>query len=147
MSPAVVPVERLLENYLITACSRHHLLCLKMASPGRRGVPDRLIIGHDDRSDPVVLFVELKRPGGVPRPSQRAMFARMRAHGAHVVIVDSPVAVDMLIEDYFLRTPQPIAQRDPQTANLPGKAPITLVLDRGRAGTDPTPKKEDPPCT
>lgn len=100
-----------------------------MTSPGTRAVPDRLVIGYDDRSDRVLLFVELKRPGGIPRPDQRAMFARMRAHGAHVVVADSTDAVDRLLDDYFLHTPCPIALRDPTTAPLPGKPAAVLVLE------------------
>ena len=128
MTHAVVPIERVIEDHLVSACKQHHLLCLKMTSPGRRAVPDRLVIGHDDRSDPVLLFIELKRPGAIPRPDQRAMIARMRAHGAHVVVADSIAAVDHLLDDYFLRTPCPIARRDPGDAPLPGKRAAVLVL-------------------
>ncbi|OUS97454.1 nuclease [Rhodococcus sp. NCIMB 12038] len=121
-------MERVIEDHLVSACTQHHLLCLKMTSPGRRAVPDRLVIGHDDRSDPVLLFIELKRPGGIPRPDQRAMFAQMRAHGAHVVVADSTAAIDQLLDDYFLRTPRPISLRDPRDAPLPGKQAAVLVL-------------------
>lgn len=128
MTHAVVPIERVIEDHLVSSCKQHRLLCLKMTSPGRRAVPDRLVIGHDDRSDPVLLFIELKRPGGIHRPDQRAMFTQMRAHGAHVVVADSTAAIDHLLDDYFLRTPCPISQRDPQAAPLPGKSAAVLVL-------------------
>lgn len=149
MTHVLPPMERNVENHLVASCKRHHLLCLKIASPGRRAVPDRLVISHDDRSDPVVLFVELKRTGTVPRAGQKAMFARMRAHGAHVVVADSVAAVDHLLDDYFLRTPIPIRRHDPQVARLPGMAPTVLVLDRGSgdSSTFPTTStKDDPSC-
>lgn len=129
MSLAAIPIEHVIEDHLVSACKQHRLLCLKITSPGQRAVPDRLVIGHDNRSDPVLLFVELKRPGGVPRPNQRAMFTRMRAHGAHVVVADSIAAVDHLLDDYFLHTPRPISLRDPQAAPLPGKSAAVLVLE------------------
>ncbi|ADK68990.2 hypothetical protein [Gordonia sp. KTR9] len=145
MTHVQLPMERIVENHLVASCQRHDLLCLKVTSPARRAITDRLVIGHDDRSDPVVLFLELKRPGTVPRASQKAMFARMRVHGAHVVVADSVAAVD----HYFLRTPIPIRRRDPQVARLPGMAPTVLVLDRGSgdSSTFPTTStKDDPSC-
>lgn len=150
MTHVLLPMERIVENHLVASCKRHQLLCLKIASPGRRAVPDRLVIGHDDRSDPGVLFVELKRTGTVPRASQKAMFARIRAHGAPVVVADSIATVDHLLDDYFLQTPLPSRRRDPQVAPLPGKAPTVLVLDRGSGDSSafPThPSKDDPSCT
>ena len=52
------------------------------------GVPDRLLLGHDARGDAVSLFVEVKRPGERPRPSQVGMITTMRDHGAHAVVAD-----------------------------------------------------------
>lgn len=128
MSHALTPIERVIEDHLVSACKQHHLLCLKMTSPGRRAVPDRLLIGHDNRADPVLLFVEVKRPGQAPRPNQRAMFTRMRAHGAHVVVADSIEAVDQLLDDYFLHSSCPISLRDPCASPTPGRAASVLVL-------------------
>ena len=51
--------------------------CLKFESPGRAGVPDRLILLHGGR----IAFVEMKAPGRTERPLQRAVQARLRALG------------------------------------------------------------------
>lgn len=70
----------------------------KFISPGTRGVPDQILLipGHQGR-DAVTLFVEIKRPGERPRASQQATFARMRASGATIVVVDSVTAVERLV--------------------------------------------------
>lgn len=145
MNALSAPIERVVEEHLVSACRAHRLLCLKITSPGRRSVPDRLIMGHDNRSDPVLLFVELKRPGSLPRAGQKAMFARMRAHGAHVVVADSIATVDHLLDDYFLRTPRPISLRDPRTAPLPGKPATLLILGSPDSAAAPTTKKVNAP--
>lgn len=70
----------------------------KFVSPGTRGVPDRILLIPDHRGrGAVTLFVEIKRPGERPRASQRATFARMRACGATIVVVDSSAAVERLV--------------------------------------------------
>lgn len=120
--------ENVVEQHLVKLCATHGLLCLKMTSPGRRAVPDRMVLGYDNNSDHVALFVELKRPGQKPRADQARMFAEMRDHGAHVVVADTIEAVERLIDDYYLDPPVAIAQRDPHTAPLPGKNPAVLVL-------------------
>lgn len=124
--------EGRVEDYLVKLCHELELLCLKTAAPGRRGLPDRLILGHDDRGDAVSLHVEVKAPGEVPRPSQVQLITAMREHGAHVVVVDSPQAVQDLLENYFLATPMPIHERSPLDAPLPGRPPTVLTLPGGR---------------
>lgn len=147
MTALDTPIERAIEEHLVSACRNHRLLCLKITSPGRRSVPDRLIIGHDNRCDPVLLFVELKRPGTTPRAGQKAMFARMRTHGAHVVVADSIATVDHLLDDYFLRTPHPIALRDPLSAPLPGKPAAVLILDNLESAAAATITTKERPTT
>lgn len=49
--------EKDLEMKLIRELKRLDVLALKFVSPGNRGVPDRLIIGHFGN----IYFVELKR--------------------------------------------------------------------------------------
>lgn len=68
-------------------------MCLKFTSPGSSGVPDRVILLPDGTT----LWVEVKRPGEVPRPLQTAMHERMARAGAVVLVVDSREAVDLLI--------------------------------------------------
>lgn len=57
----------------------------KFVSPGRRGVPDRLVILPGGR----VVFVECKAPGQKPRPEQEREHKRLQALGVKVVVLDS----------------------------------------------------------
>lgn len=65
-------------------------LCYKFESPGRRGVPDRLI---------VVPFwspymVETKAPGEVPEEHQQREHERLRKRGLRVFVLDTIEKVD-----------------------------------------------------
>ncbi len=113
--------ESAVEAHLIHRCAELGLLCFKTVAQGRRGLPDRMVIGHDTHGDAVTLFVELKRPGATPRPSQVHMIRTLREHGAHAVVADSVSAVDALLNEYFLHPGEPIAERDPHDAPLPGR--------------------------
>lgn len=87
--------ESSVEDHLIAAARRHDALCLKFVSPGRTGVPDRILISPEFGT----VFVELKRPGqvGSVRPKQRATHAKMRRYGARIFVVDTTADVDALI--------------------------------------------------
>lgn len=115
------PLERSVERYLVQRCNELGILCFKFVSPGHAGVPDRVLMGHDTTGAAVTLFIEVKRPGERPRPSQVAMITTMRDHGAHAVVADSRAAVDALLDEYFTHPPVPIAERDPRDAPLPGR--------------------------
>jgi hypothetical protein len=67
---------------------------LKFVSPGRRGVPDRLVLrpvpeAVRDLVAQYVRFVELKRPGEKPRPEQVREHERLRALGYRVDVIDN----------------------------------------------------------
>lgn len=62
----------------------------KFTSPGRRSVPDRLVTLPGG----VIIFVELKRPGGKPTVAQLRDHERRRALGCDVRVIDSMEAVD-----------------------------------------------------
>ena len=47
--------EGTIENYLIKKATENNCLCYKFVSPGKRGVPDRIVIGKGK-----TIFVELK---------------------------------------------------------------------------------------
>lgn len=65
-------------------------LAYKFTSPGRRSVPDRLVLLPMDR----VFFVELKAPGKKPTEGQLREHGRLRALGFQVDIIDSKEGVD-----------------------------------------------------
>lgn len=62
----------------------------KFTSPGRRSVPDRIVTLPGG----VIIFVELKRPGGKPTVAQLRDHERRRALGCDVRVIDSLEAVN-----------------------------------------------------
>jgi hypothetical protein len=77
----------MLESTLQAQCIAHARYrgwwCAKFSSPMQRGVPDYIMI-----KDGVVLFVEFKKPGGVPTKLQMYKHEEMRVHGADVTVID-----------------------------------------------------------
>lgn len=68
--------------------------CLKFVSPGYTGVPDRLILIPGG----LAVFVELKRPGEVPRQRQLFVQSQFRKMGFQVCgCVDSPEKVQEVV--------------------------------------------------
>lgn len=66
----------------------------KFTSPGRRGVPDRLVLLPGRAPE----FVELKRKDQKAKPHQLREHERMRAAGAVVHIIDDETGIDRLLE-------------------------------------------------
>ena len=86
-------LEQDVEARLVARCRQAGFLCWKFTSPGRAGVPDRVVI-----TPHATVFVETKRPGGRLRRLQAVTFARMRQTGAEVHAVDTIAGVDELVE-------------------------------------------------
>ena len=59
-------------------------LCLKFASPGFTGVPDRIILLPGGR----IVFAEIKAPGEKPRPRQKRVHEQLRRLGFTVLVID-----------------------------------------------------------
>ena len=57
----------------------------KFTSPNRRSVPDRLVTLPGG----VIVFVEVKRPGGKPTEAQARDHQRRRDLGCRVVVIDN----------------------------------------------------------
>ncbi|SIO87022.1 VRR-NUC domain-containing protein [Nocardiopsis sp. JB363] len=87
-------IENEIEAYLLENCRTVGFLCWKFTSPGRAGVPDRVVI-----TPWATVFVEVKRPGGRLRRLQQAIRAKMLRAGAAVYVVDSRSAVDALVAE------------------------------------------------
>lgn len=87
-------IENEIEAYLLKSCRAVGFLCWKFTSPGRAGVPDRVVI-----SPRATVFVEVKRPGERLRRLQQAVKTKMLGAGAAVYVVDSRSAVDALIAE------------------------------------------------
>ena len=86
--------ESSIERKLVQGIKKAGGLCMKFTSPGRRGVPDRIILIYGK-----ILFVELKAPGGELSELQRVMISNMRFHGARVEVIDSVEKVYHLLEE------------------------------------------------
>lgn len=77
-------IERDVERRLCALARRHGGVALKWTSPGTMGVPDRLVFLPGGR----LYLVEVKRPGGRPRESQKAIHKRLGRLGWPVYVVD-----------------------------------------------------------
>lgn len=86
--------ERKVEEYFTKQVKKHGALTRKFTSPGHRGVPDRIVLKNGQ-----CFFVELKRPGGKPRPNQVAEHTRFEKQGFRVAILDSKELVDWWIKE------------------------------------------------
>ena len=82
--------ERVVERRLVLRATQRGWLALKFTSPGRRGFPDRLLLGPHGE----VCFVECKAPGGRLTPLQRHTHEILASYGRPVTVLDSVAAVD-----------------------------------------------------
>lgn len=85
-------LEKTIETRLRDKCKAIGAFCLK--NTGMSGIPDRLVIYNG-----VHIFVELKRPGGKPRPLQIAVMNKLRRAGATAIVINSTKQVDEFIND------------------------------------------------
>jgi hypothetical protein len=97
-------LEQKVEAHLLARCREMGFLCMKFTSPGRAGVPDRVVV-----TPARTVFVEAKRPGGKLRRLQQEVTEKMRRAGAEVHVVDSIVGVDELVESLATRTPSEVS--------------------------------------
>jgi hypothetical protein len=72
-------------------CGKGKGIAYKFVSPGRRSVPDRIVLLPGGR----IVFVECKSPGKAPRADQLREHERLRA-GLNVVALDSKDLSDIL---------------------------------------------------
>jgi hypothetical protein len=86
----LVMTEKDVERYLIRRVQARGGLCWKWVSPGRAGVPDRIVVLPPGQ----VMFVEVKRPGQQPTSLQRHVLDVLANLGCRVAWVDSKEAVD-----------------------------------------------------
>lgn len=83
--------EKEIEKYLKDRVTEEGGLCKKWT--GGDGVPDRIVMLNS-----CVVFVELKRPFGKPRPDQLEVHRKMRKCGIIVLVVDKFEQCDKLID-------------------------------------------------
>lgn len=85
-------LERTVEKYLVDRCKEEGIYCRKVASPGRRSVPDRILIYEG-----MVLFLELKAPGKKPSRSQEREMEAITKAGVPCDWADSREGVDWIL--------------------------------------------------
>lgn len=69
----------------------------KFTSPGKRGMPDRIVSLGNGR----VAFAELKAPGKPLEPLQRKRAEELRSQGFKVFKIDSHADIDNFIMEVF----------------------------------------------
>ena len=87
--------ERDVERYLIKECEKRGWLCWKFVSPGRRGVPDRIVIRPGS-----VAFVEVKRKGGRISPLQIRRIEELAQRGVAARVVETKGEIDEMIREW-----------------------------------------------
>jgi hypothetical protein len=88
-----VILERDLEKYFSVQCKKHRLLTLKLHVRFARGWPDRIVALENGE----VLWVELKRPGGVISPLQQRVHDDLGKLGHKVHVVYSKEDIDRVL--------------------------------------------------
>lgn len=92
-------IEKDVEAYLKRKVTAQGGLCMKFVSPGLSGVPDRIVVLNGQ-----IVFVEMKKPGGRPRPLQVRVINLLRNQGCQVEVIDTKEQVERLVEDIASRT-------------------------------------------
>ena len=112
--------EGKVESYLIELAKTMGFECYKFTSPGNRGVPDRILIGHG-----YTFFVETKAENEEPRLSQKIVINTIIERGGLVYVVDSKEQVLKLITAFVnKKPPKPKKQKIPNRADLTIKTGI-----------------------
>ena len=90
------PLEKIIESQVCEYAKTLGVICYKFTSPNRRSVPDRLFVMPKGKG---VFFIEFKRKGQQPTPSQTAEIAKIRAQGIFVGVVDNIAAGKVMVHD------------------------------------------------
>lgn len=86
--------EKTIEDYLIEQTIKRGGFSRKYKSPGRRGVPDRIVFLPKG----LVVFVECKKPNGKMSTSQKQEFKRMQELDTPCAYVKTMIDIDHLMQ-------------------------------------------------
>jgi len=86
-TPSLARPEGAIERRFGKEAERRGWSYLKVTTPGRRGIPDRLIIAP--ASPATYIWIEWKAPGGRLSALQEEVIKSLRGLGAHVLIEDT----------------------------------------------------------
>ena len=87
--------EKQIERKLVETVKAAGGICPKLVSPGTDGMPDRMVLLPKGR----IGFVEVKAPGGAPRPLQTHLHRKLRALGFPVFVLDDPERIPWILEE------------------------------------------------
>jgi len=87
--------ENTIEQKLIRAVKDMGGIAPKLVCPGYDGMPDRIVLLPGGR----MAFVEVKSPGKVPRPLQRARHGLLRWLGFKVYVLDDEGQIGGLLDE------------------------------------------------
>lgn len=87
--------EKYVEQKLVLEVKRRGGICPKWTSPGMAGMPDRLVFLPDGKFS----MVEVKAPGGKPRPLQRSRHRLLWSLGFRVYVVDDPAQIGGILDE------------------------------------------------
>ena len=89
--------ESQLERKLFERVKKMGGMCLKFVSPGRAGVPDRIILMPEGK----IYFVEMKSPRGEINPIQEYVFEKFSRLGFKVHIINSDEAIKNFLQEIY----------------------------------------------
>lgn len=88
-------LEKIIEHELTNAVKGMGGIAPKFTSPGFDGMPDRLILLPGGK----MAFVEVKAPGKVPRPLQKARHKLLGRLGFRVYVLDRKEDIPKIIKE------------------------------------------------
>ena len=86
--------EKQIELKLVKAVRAAGGICPKLVSPGFDGLPDRMVLLPHGKMG----FVEVKAPGGKPRPIQAARHRLLRQLGFKVYVLDCAEDIPRILD-------------------------------------------------
>ena len=89
--------ESQLERKLFEQIKKMGGMALKFISPGRAGVPDRIILMPGGK----IYFVEMKSPRGEVNPIQEYVFEKFKNLGFEVNILNSDEKIKNFIQEIY----------------------------------------------
>lgn len=87
--------EKYIEKRLVSEVKKHGGLCLKLASTGLDGIPDRMVLMSKGK----IAFVELKAPKQKPRKLQLVRIKKLKEMGFSVYVLDNVEDIGGVIDD------------------------------------------------
>lgn len=87
--------EKEIEKNLVDAVKRRGGVCLKWASPGFDGVPDRIVMFPLAK----IGFIEVKAPGKKVRPLQESRHRLLRGLGFKVYVIDGVEQIPSVLDE------------------------------------------------